>query len=180
MDNSISFLFNSPTSSPHATVFGVTATDRKNAVSILSRFTTNTVAAATTVALVVVMFLWVFGGQATAGGGSGSLEVNGIQYEFTPTECTVTETDFVTAGTGSVDGESFWISASGRSVSLTVGTDAEGQRPSNDQVWMTSVGGLDWIVEGDSLQIDTIMEDGRIEPSPRYQANLEVTCTSSA
>lgn len=149
-------------------------------MTLLNRSTTSAVAATATVVLAVVSFLWIFTGQAAVASEKGYLEVNEVRYEFEPSNCTFTETDFAAAGTGMIDDESFWISASGRSISLSVGTSSEVDRPDRDQVWMTSVGGLRWAVSGDSLRVETTMEDGRLDPSTRHPATLVVSCATAA
>lgn len=152
---------------------------RKKLVPLLSRSTTSAVAAVTTAIVVVVAFFWLSVDEAASVDGASALEVGSDRYEFTPSVCTFTDTDFIAAGSGNIDGEAFWISASSRSVRLTVGTNSEVQRPADDQLWMTSVGELRWERSSDSLRVQTLMRDGRNDNAFETPARLSVSCSTS-
>ncbi len=146
---------------------------------MLSRSTTSVVAVVTTAIVVVASFFWLSVDEAASVDGASVLEVGDIRYEFAPSVCTFTPTDFVAAGSGTVDGEPFWVSASSRSVRLSVGTDSELQRPADDQLWLTSVGELAWDRSSESLQVHTLMRDGRSDDARRVLARLSVSCPGS-
>ncbi len=159
----------------------LTSTTRiqRKSVTLLSRSTTSAVAAAITAILVVATFFWLSVDEAASVDGASVLEVGESRYEFVPSVCTFTDTDFIAAGRGSIDGEVFWVSASSRSVSLTVGTDSELQRPAADQLWMTSVGELRWDQGSESLRVRTAMRDGRNDSASSIPARLSVACATS-
>ena len=140
----------------------------------------SAVAAVFAATLVVLSLLWLSADEAASVDGASVLEVGGTRYEFVPSVCTFTSTDFVAAGSGRVDGEAFWVAVSSRSIRLSVGTDSELQRPSDDQVWMTSVGELEWDRDSDSLEVQTSMRDGRHDAATALPARLSVACNESA
>lgn len=156
-----------------------TLTFRKKLASLLSRSTTSAVAAVTTAILVVLSFFWLSVDQAASVDGASVLIVGDSRYEFAPSVCTVTSTDFVAAGRGTIDGEPFWVSASSRSVRLSIGTDSELQRPSADQLWLTSVGELGWDRTSGLLQVRTLMRDGRNDDAAELPAQLSVSCPTA-
>lgn len=149
---------------------------RKKPASLLSRSTISAVATVTIATLVVGSFLWFSVDEAASVDGVSVLEVGDTRFEFAPSVCTFTATDFVAAGRGTVDGEPFWVSASSRSIRLSVGTDSELQRPAADQLWLTSVGELAWDRRSDSLQVQTLMRDGRNDAAAKTPARLSVSC----
>ncbi|MDH3300762.1 MAG: hypothetical protein OES24_09675 [Acidimicrobiia bacterium] len=152
---------------------------RKKLASLPSRSTTSAVAVVTTAILVVASFFWFSVDEAASVDGASVLEVGETRFEFAPSVCTYTATDFIAAGRGTVDGEPFWISASSRSIRLSVGTDSELQRPAADQLWLTSVGELEWDRSSDSLQVQTLMRDGRNDAAAKTPARLSVSCPGS-
>lgn len=153
---------------------------RKKLVSLLSRSTTSAAAAVTTAIIIVAVFFWFSADEAASVDGASVLEIGDSRYEFLPSVCTFTDTDFVAAGRGSVDGEVFWVSASSRSVRLSVGTNSQFQRPADDHVWMTSVGELNWQRNSESLQVQTLMRDGRNDDAVQIPSTLSVSCNGSA
>lgn len=154
-------------------------TSRKNLTSLLSRSTASAVAAVATAIAVIASFFWLSVDEAASVDGASVLEVGDVRYEFAPSVCTFTPTDFVAAGSGTVDGEPFWVSASSRSIRLSVGTDSELQRPADDQLWLTSVGELAWDRSSESLQVQTLMRDGRNDEAARVMARLSLSCPST-
>lgn len=156
-----------------------TLTVRKKLASLLSRSTTSAVAAVTTAVVVVLSFFWLSVDQAASVDGASVLIVGDARYEFAPSVCTVTSTDFVAAGRGTVDGEPFWVSASSRSIRLSVGTDSELQRPSAGELWFTSVGELVWNRTSGLLQVQTLMRDGRNDGAAELPAQLSVSCPTA-
>lgn len=117
--------------------------------------------------------------RASSANATGIFEVEDARYEFVPTACTATETDFVAAGSGTIDGEPFWIAATSRSMTLTVGTESEVERPDSDQVWLTSLGPVTWAAASDSIEVAATMVDSRNEASPRHYGSLLVSCPES-
>lgn len=110
---------------------------------------------------------------------TASLIVDGIIYRFAPTTCTVTDTDFLAAGPGTIDGETFWVSASADRVNLAVGPDNEAERPDPDQLWLTSVQEVRWQAVDDSITASAILGDERLTDSPRLGSQLSVDCPSA-
>jgi len=111
---------------------------------------------------------------------SASLIVDGIIYRFAPTTCTVTDTDFLAAGSGVIDGETFWISASADRFNLAVGPDSEAERPEDDQTWLVSVQEVLWRAEDQTITASAILGDERLTDSPQVQSELSVSCPPSA
>ena len=145
-------------------------------MSLSSSSTTSTVAALTILVVAVVALILASTGQASSADVSGVLEVNNTRYEFVPTACTATDTDFVAAGSGTAGDHSFWVSASGRAVTLKVGTDSEVERPSDDQLWMTSIGTISWEAADGAIDVSGFMVDGRRDNSPHHRAELSIIC----
>ena len=152
---------------------------RKKLASLLSRSTTSVVAAFTTAILVVACFFWLSVDEAASIDGASVLEIGDTRYEFAPSVCTLTSTDFVAAGRGMIEGEAFWVSASSRSIRLSVGTESELQRPAAHQLWLISVGELAWDRHDGTLQVQTLMRDGRNDKAAESQARLSVSCPTS-
>lgn len=111
---------------------------------------------------------------------SASLVVDGVTYRFAPTTCTVTETDFLAAGNGMINGETFWVSASADRVNLTVGPETEIERPADDQLWLVSVQEVRWQAINRTITASAVLGDERITDSPQVRSQLSVSCPPSA
>lgn len=109
-------------------------------------------------------------------GQTAMLQIDGVTYRFAPTTCTITDTDFLAAGTGTMEGVAFWISASGDRVNLAVGPESEGQRPSDDEVWLTNVEEVQWHSEPDKVTATALMGDQRLPGAEPTQGNLSIEC----
>ncbi len=112
----------------------------------------------------------------TSSAETAQLDVNGVAYRFAPTVCTMTENDFIAAGSGRVDGEPFWISASADGVNLMVGQDAETERPGDNQLWLLSVNEVAWQPTEGELTASAVMRDERHPKSASYRATLSIQC----
>ena len=108
--------------------------------------------------------------------GSGTLTVDGVVYQFTPTTCLISDEDFVAAGTGFDDGERFWVSASSKSLDLAVGTESEVEQPAGDQLWLISDQDIDWEATGDTVTAMAPMVDRRAPRSTTMLGSLELRC----
>lgn len=109
---------------------------------------------------------------------SGELEIDGTAYLFTPSTCTITDGGFLTAGSGEVDGEEFWISISPDGAELALGTSDEMSRSDDDNdLWLTSVGEVSWEpVDETTVEADVTMGNARVAESPMLQGHAVVTC----
>ena len=109
--------------------------------------------------------------------GSGTLTVDGIVYEFTPTTCVISDEDFVAAGTGFDDGERFWVSASSVGLDLAVGTESEIEEPAEDQLWLISEDEvIDWSAQDETVIAEANMTDQRSPQSTTVHGSLELHC----
>jgi hypothetical protein len=107
---------------------------------------------------------------------SGTLTVDGIEYQFTPTTCLITSDEFVAAGHG-VDGDDqFWVSASSVSLDLAVGTESEIEEPAEDQLWLMSDDPVSWQVDGSTVTARAPMSDHRLPESTTMMGALELNC----
>ncbi len=105
------------------------------------------------------------------------LSVDGVTYNFAPSTCTITDTDFVASGPGEHDGEPFWVSASADRVNLVVGEDAGVEVPSDDSnVWLTSVAEVAWTADGQTLDGTAVMRDERDTTARNYRGVLSIEC----
>lgn len=138
------------------------------------------------VLVLVAMAVAFFAGRAQLGeervllDGSGTLTVDGIVYDFTPTTCQIGDDDFVAAGTGFRDDEQFWVSASSVGLDLAVGTQSEVEEPAADQLWLISEDGLVWErTTGDTITAEVDMTDRRSAPSTTVHGSLELHCSAA-
>lgn len=139
------------------------------------------------VALIVGLALLVGSafGLARSGSGvdeldeTGRLDVAGVVYRFAPTTCTITDTDFLAAGPGRIDGEPFWISASADRVDLAVGPESDADIPDRNQVWLISVQEVRWKAADDHVDATAVLRDERDTGSPRVLGALSVDCPSA-
>ena len=106
----------------------------------------------------------------------GELEVGGVHYNFVATTCSVSESDFIAAGSGTIDGEPFWISASGDRVNLALGEDSEAERPADDKLWLISVNSVNWTNQDGAITASAIMRDERDPGSQVLRGTLSVAC----
>lgn len=111
---------------------------------------------------------------------SASLVVDGVTYRFAPTTCTVTDSDFLAAGSGMINGETFWISASADRVNLAIGPETEVERPEDDQVWLVSVQEVRWQATNQDITASALLGDERVTDSPQVRSELSVSCPPAA
>ncbi|MEM7325354.1 MAG: hypothetical protein AAF531_19860 [Actinomycetota bacterium] len=110
---------------------------------------------------------------------SASLVVDGVTYRFSPTTCTVTDTDFLAAGAGTINGETFWVSASADRVNLAVGPETEAERPADDQLWLVSIREVRWQAINKTITATALLGDERLADSPQVRSQLSVSCAPS-
>jgi hypothetical protein len=113
---------------------------------------------------------------ASAESGTGQLMVDGTTYSFTPTTCTIADSDFLVAGPGEVAGEPFWVTASGLRVNLAVGQESEDERPDDDELWLKSVGDITWQASDHKVTASATMGDERDNQSGHHIGALTVDC----
>lgn len=106
----------------------------------------------------------------------GRLDVAGVSYEFTPSTCTITEDDFLAAGSGDIGGEPFWVSASADRVNLAIGPETEEDRPQDDQLWLISVEDVHWRSADQSVTATAIMRDERDTNAESVRGTLSIEC----
>lgn len=107
---------------------------------------------------------------------TGLLEVDDVAYRFAPTTCAVADNDFVSSGSGELDGDSFWVSASSDRVSLAVGADHRIEEPTSNQLWLTSVERIDWQNNGGSIVGSVTLRDERNPDATSVVGRLSVSC----
>ncbi len=136
------------------------------------------VAAVVVLAVVAVVGFAVRNSMGGATSSSGELEVGGIAYEFTPTTCTITDSGFLTAGAGQIDGEDFWVSISADSAELALGTADEMARSDDDEdLWLMSVGEVGWASTDDNtVEVDLVMGDARAADRPQLRGRATINC----
>ncbi|MEM7272743.1 MAG: hypothetical protein AAF547_06670 [Actinomycetota bacterium] len=107
---------------------------------------------------------------------SATLDVDGVAYRFTPSTCTITEDDFLAAGSGTVDGESFWLAVSSDGINLAVGPETESELPADDQLWLVSVEEIRWLASDGTVTASVGLRDERDLEAERLQSRLSLTC----
>jgi len=107
---------------------------------------------------------------------SAQLDVDGVSYQFAPSTCSVSDTDFVAAGTGTIDGEPFWISASGDRVNLALGEETEAERPEDDKLWLISIDDVNWRNSDGAITATAVMRDERDTNAESVRGTLSVRC----
>lgn len=107
--------------------------------------------------------------------GTATFEIVGIVYEFAPTTCTITDSGFLTAGAGTIDGEDFWASASPYGAGLTLGTSEPPGQSDDERVWIRSTDEVSWSRAGNSVEADVMMQDER-RLDAQVTGHLSVTC----
>ena len=112
----------------------------------------------------------------TTGSETAQLDVDGVAYRFAPVICTMTDNDFLAAGSGRLDGEPFWISASADGVDLVVGQESETERPHDDQLWLMSVNQVVWESTDGTVTASAVMRDERHPKSRNFRAMLSIKC----
>jgi hypothetical protein len=110
---------------------------------------------------------------------TAELDVAGVRYVFAPSTCSVSDTDFIAAGTGNINGESFWISASGASVNLALGEDDEAERPEDDKLWLVSVEDVSWRNSDGAITATALMRDERDTNAETVRGNLSIRCAAA-
>lgn len=130
----------------------------------------------------LALFAAAFVGLSNTGAASvdeetARLEVAGTTYLFTPSTCTITETDFLASGSGDIGGEPFWVSASGDRFDLAVGPNNEEERPAEDQLWLISVDDVRWSAADQTITASAIMRDERDTTAESLRGTLSVECS---
>ncbi len=110
---------------------------------------------------------------------SAVFTIDGTTYDFTPTSCTVTATDFLAAGPGQLDGEDFWISVSPEAAEVALGTADERTRSDDaDDAWYRNNGIVDWSVKGDTVEATLALRNERMPDSGTLRGHFTATCPS--
>ncbi|MEL6982435.1 MAG: hypothetical protein AAFO29_08425, partial [Actinomycetota bacterium] len=111
--------------------------------------------------------------------GSAALTVGGVTYEFVPSACTITSTDFLAAGSGQIDGQDFWVSMSPEAAEIALGTSDESARSDDaGDLWLRNDGAVEWTVEGDSIEAELSLRDERVSEDRTNRARFSASCAS--
>ncbi len=135
-------------------------------------------AVALTMVLVVGLASFMARSEASVGG-SGTVSIGSDSYSFEASTCTVSDSAFVVAGPGVIDGVPFWLSASSRTITLAAGVESELERPASEGLWLASEGAISWTLDDSRLTAETVMLDVR-EPQRAIPASLAVSCGPQA
>lgn len=109
---------------------------------------------------------------------SASLEIDGTTYRFAPSTCTVTDSDFLAAGPGRIDGQDYWVSISSSGAELAFGTSDEMTRSDDeDDLWLRSIGEIAWDpIDDATVEADVTMGDARVAQSPQLLGHFVFSC----
>ncbi len=133
---------------------------------------------AVALALVLVVGLASFmAGSEAAASSRGEIAIGSDSYAFEASTCTISDSDFVVAGPGVINGEPFWLSASSRTITMAAGVESELERPANERLWLSSEGAINWSVDDNTLTAETVVLDVRA-PQRAIPASLAITCDS--
>lgn len=133
---------------------------------------------------IVVLIGFAFGISSaglTSGGVAGAtaeLEVDGQTYQFSPSTCTVTDADFLAAGPGAIEGDSFWVTASSDGIDLAVGVETEAEAAADNQR-LISVDEIRWSESDGVIAATTRLQDPQQPDAPTLAGRLSLTCTST-
>ncbi len=108
------------------------------------------------------------------------LSVDGVDYEFTPTNCFVSDQQFATAGNGFVRGQRFWVSASNINLDLSVGTEHALDDPAPGFPWLMSVDEIDWSADGQTVVAEAVMVDRHLGDAEPFVGSFELDCADGA
>ena len=115
--------------------------------------------------------------DSSLAGGSASLEFSDDRYSFSPTTCVVSNDGFVVSGNGTHQSERFWLNASAADIQLAVGVESELDTPADDQLWLTSVGDIEWRRTADQgIEAEAQLLDSRDPDSAVVTGVFEVRC----
>lgn len=111
---------------------------------------------------------------------TAELEVDGEAYRFSPSTCTITDSGFLTAGAGQIDGEDFWVSISTDGAELALGTADEMARSDDDRdLWLMSAGEVAWrSIDATTIEADVMMSDARAAEGPQLRGHATVSCAA--
>mgnify|MGYP001812359590 CR=1 FL=1 len=111
--------------------------------------------------------------------GSAMLEVAGIAYEFDTSTCGVTETDFLAAVSGQVDGQDFWISVSPEAAELAIGTaDERARSDDGGDLWLMGAGEVTWTAADQTVTAELTMRNQRIADASVLPGRFTATCST--
>lgn len=113
---------------------------------------------------------------ATIEGSSGTLTIDGVDYDFAATTCLISEDDFVAAGTGFDGQNQFWVSASSGVLDLSVGTENDIDKPEDNQLWLVNQEPVDWHVSNETVMAKAPVSDQRSPNSDPTIASLRLRC----
>lgn len=127
----------------------------------------------------VAVPLWWFVARSAADvevAGQGLVTVADSVYNFELTTCTAANSDFVAAGYGIVDGERYWLNASGAGVDITAGTESEIEPPVAGHLWLSSNSPPEWTVTNGVVDAEVAVTDRRSPGSTTSLAVLRLNC----
>ena len=111
--------------------------------------------------------------------GHAVLELGGAVYRFEATTCTITDADFLAAGSGEVDGDDFWVSVSSDGAELALGSS--GPPIADDElVRLTSVGAIQWRHVDGAVEAELPMRDNRDARSAALDGRLTMSCSPTS
>jgi hypothetical protein len=138
------------------------------------------IAALGAVAVAVALSWWWFVARSAADTevtGKGTVTMADAVYQFELTTCSVADSDFVAAGYGLVDGQRYWLSASGTAVDITAGTESEIDPPIEGQLWLSSDGPPEWRLDDGVVDAEVAVTDHRLPGTAPSLALLELICS---
>lgn len=119
------------------------------------------------------------GSDRASSSASAVFTIDSTTYDFAPTSCTVTATDFLAAGPGQLDGEDFWISVSPEAAEVALGTADERTRSDDvDDAWYRNNGIVNWTVDGNTVEATLSLRDERMPDSGTLRGHFTATCPS--
>lgn len=104
------------------------------------------------------------------------LAVDGVTYRLAPTACAATTTDFLVAGTGSIDEGHVWLSVSPARAELATGRSEAEARAHEGSLWLSSIGEVRWTRSNQSIQATLTLIDQTNPDADPLPADLIVDC----
>ncbi|MEM7341803.1 MAG: hypothetical protein AAF467_24365 [Actinomycetota bacterium] len=115
--------------------------------------------------------------DSSLAGGSATLDIQADHYAFAPGTCVVSADGFVVSGSGTFQSERFWVNASASTIQIAVGVESELDTPPDDQLWLTSVGDVEWRRTADQgIEADADLVDSRNPDASAIPGHFEVRC----
>lgn len=128
--------------------------------------------------LAVAFAILVAGSEASASG-TGTVTAGNEVFTFEASTCTISDGDFVVAGPGETDDVPFWVSASGRDITVTVGVESELEEPDLSRLWLSTDGPVNWQFTNSGVEATSVLFDVR-QPDRAIPATLSASCEAQA